>query len=301
MTETYIRYARTPTLNICYEESGNVDSCPVILMHGFPDDVRTWDGVVPALVSNGYRVIVPYLRGYGKTLFLNSNTLRSGQQAALGNDLLELMNCLKIDKSILVGYDWGGRAACIVSALWSERVIGLISIGGYNIQNIPLAQEPANPEQEYRYWYQWYFNTERGRAGLKKNRRKFCKLLWQLWSPNWHFKDDEYERTAISFDNPDFVEVVIHSYRHRYGIVPGDPLLEDIENKLLKQPLISVPTVDLEPACDGVEAPDEPPNDSHMFSGSYNRRVIPVAGHFLPRESASAVIQAVLDLKKLVI
>lgn len=299
MTENRIQHARTSTLDICYEESGAANSCPIILMHGFPDDVRTWDGVIPPLVRNGYRVIVPYLRGYGKTRFLKLSAPRSGQQAALGNDLLELMNYLKIDKAILVGYDWGGRAACIVSALWPERVIGLVSIGGYNIQNIPHANEPSDPEQEYRYWYQWYFSTARGRAGLEKNRRKICRLLWKLWSPNWHFSDEEYERTAISFDNPDFVEVVIHSYRHRYGLTAGDPLLEDIENQLLKQPLISVPTIDIEPACDGVGRPGGSLDDSHMFMGPFDRRVIPIAGHFLPRESVFAVVQAVLDLKTL--
>lgn len=233
MTEVRTHRVRTSALNICYEECGAAEHCPVILLHGFPDDVRAWDGIIPQLTKHGYRTIAPYLRGFGKTQFLNSDTLRSGQQAALGNDLLELMNHLKIDKAILVGYDWGGRAACVVSALWPERVIGLVSIGGYNIQNIPQSQNPANPEQEYRFWYQWYFNTERGRAGLDVNRRTLCRLLWQLWSPNWQIDDREYERTAVSFDNPDFVAVVIHSYRHRLGTVKGDLSLEAIENRLM--------------------------------------------------------------------
>lgn len=299
MIETHIRQICTSTLNICYEESGAVEHCPVILLHGFPDDVRAWDGVVSQLTENGYRTIVPYLRGFGKTLFLDSNALRSGQQAALGNDLLEFMNHLKIDKAILVGYDWGGRAACVVSALWPERVIGLVSIGGYNIQDIPHSKEPASPEQEYRFWYQWYFNTERGCFGLDQNRYKLCRLLWNLWSPNWVFDDKEYERTAVSFDNPDFVEVVIHSYRHRFGAVSGDPSLEWIENKLAAQPSISVPTIGMEGASDGLDTSEGPSDDSCFFSGPYNRRIISVAGHFLPRESAPAVVQAVLDLKTL--
>lgn len=242
---------------------------------------------------------MPYLRGFGNTLFLDSNTLRSGEQAALGNNLLEFMNHLKIDKAILVGYDWGGRAACVVSALWPERVIGLVSIGGYNIQDIPHSNEPASPEQEYRFWYQWYFNTERGRVGLNVNRRELCRLLWQLWSPSWSFDIEEYNRTAISFDNPDFVEVVIHSYRHRFGTASGDPSLESIENKLALQPLISVPTIGMEGASDGLDTSEGPADDSCFFSGPYDRRIIPAAGHFLPRESASAVVQAVLDLKRL--
>jgi pimeloyl-ACP methyl ester carboxylesterase len=210
------------------------------------------------------------------------------------------MDGLKIEKAILVGYDWGGRAACIVSALWPDRVIGLVSIGGYNIQNIPYSTEPAIPEQEYLFWYQWYFNTERGRRGLELNRRKLCRLLWQQWCPNWKFTDDKYERTAASFDHPDFVEIVIHSYRHRFGNSKGDPAFEDIERNLLDQPVIRVPTIDMNGACDGLDVPGEAlPDDSNLFSGPYERRIIPVAGHFLPRESASAVVKAVLDLKTL--
>lgn len=289
----------TSALNIAYEENGAADHCPVILLHGFPDDVRAYDEVVPELVKHGYRTIVPYLRGYGKTQFLNSSIVRSGQQAALGNDLLELINALKIDKAILVGYDWGGRAACIVSALWPERVKGLVTVGGYNIQKISSACEPLTPEQESLYWYMWYFNTERGRAGLEKNRRELCRLLWQQWCPNWKFTREEYDRTAVSFDNPDFVEVVIHSYRHRLGNVKGDPSLEFIEEKLVTQPTIKIPTIVLDGACDGLDLPGEvPPDEPQFFSDSYERRVIPFAGHLLPRESPSSVVQAVLDVSR---
>ena len=186
---------------------------------------------------------MPYLRGYGPTRFLHGDTLRSGQQAALGQDLLELMDALKIKRAALAGYDWGGRAACVVAALWPERARCLVSIGGYNVLNVASSGKPAPPVQEYRLWYQWYFSTERGRAGLKANRRELCKLLWQLWSPNWRFDDATFERTAASFDNPDFVEVVIHSYRHRFGWAPGDPGLEAIEERLAAMPHIGVPTI----------------------------------------------------------
>ena len=203
---------RTGTLEIAYEESGPETGSPVLLMHGFPYDPRCYDEVVPALVARGHRAIVPYLRGYGATRFLKAETIRSGQQAAIGQDLLDLMDALRLPRAVLVGFDWGGRAACVVAALWPERVRGLVVANGYSIQNIAASKTPAPPEQENRLWYQYYFHTERGRAGLQANRRELCKLLWRLWSPNWKFEDATYERTAQSFDNPGF-------RRHR------DPLL----------------------------------------------------------------------------
>src|SRR5208282_3693119 len=234
---------RTETLEISYEESGPADGRPAVLLHGFPDDPRTWDGVAAPLAAAGYRTLVPYLRGYGPTRFLDAGTPRSGQQAALGHDLNAFLDALGIARAALVGYDWGGRAACVVAALWPERAAALVSIGGYNIQNIAKSATPASAEQEYRFWYQWYFHTERGRAGLGANRREICRLLWRLWSPNWRFDEASYERTAASFDNPDFVPVVIHSYRHRYGAAPGDPSLEAIEERLAAGPRIAVPTI----------------------------------------------------------
>jgi len=198
---------RTATLEIACEVSGPERGTPVILLHGFPDDPRTWDRVAAHLSRAGYRTIAPYLRGYGPTRFLDEHTLRSGQQAALGHDLLALMDGLGIQRAVLAGYDWGGRAACVVSALWPHRARALVSIGGYNVLNVAANAKPAPPVQEHRLWYQWYFATERGRAGLAANRREFCKLLWRLWSPNWRFDDATYERTAASFDNPDFVDV----------------------------------------------------------------------------------------------
>jgi len=287
---------RTATLEITYEESGPSAGRPVVLLHGFPDDVRTWDGVAPPLAEAGYHVLVPYLRGYGATRFLASSTPRSGQQAALGHDLLAFMEALAIERASLVGYDWGGRAACIVAALWPERAQALVTIGGYNIQNIAKANGPAEAAQEHRLWYQWYFNTERGRAGLAANRRDICRLIWRLWSPNWRFDEATFARTAKSFDHPDFVEVVIHSYRHRYAAVPGDPALEDIERRLVAQPKITVPTIVLHGADDGLDLPEDSEKDAPQFAGPYARRVVAVAGHFLPRETPGEVVRAVREL-----
>jgi pimeloyl-ACP methyl ester carboxylesterase len=265
-------------------------------MHGFPYDPRAYDEVVAPLVAAGFRAIVPYLRGYGPTRFLSAETPRSGQQAALGRDLLEFMDALRLQKAALVGFDWGGRAACVVSALWPERVRCLVSATGYTIQDIAASALPASPEQERRLWYQYYFHTERGRAGLQTNRRELCKLLWRLWSPNWKFDDATYERTARSFDNPDFVDVVIQSYRHRYGYAPGDPALEATEQLLATQPKIPTPTVVLHGAGDGVNLPEGSATTARFFTGPYQRRVIPVIGHNVPQEAPTAVAAAVLEL-----
>lgn len=288
----------TPSLEIAYIESGPAEGPPVILLHGWPSDVHDWDGIAPPLAAAGYRVLVPWLRGFGPTRFLHASTPRSGQQAALGADLHEFMDALGIRRALLVGYDWGGRAACVTAALWPERASGLVSITGYNIQNIPLASEPAEAAQEHRYWYQWYFQTERGRAGLSRNRRELARLLWRLWSPNWHFDEAAFEESASSFDNPDFVDVTIQSYRHRYGNSPGDPAHEGIEQRLAAQPVIPVPTIVLHGLCDGVTPPAQSENAAHRFSGRYERRLIPTAGHFLSRENPQAVIAAVRDLSR---
>ena len=288
---------RTATLEIAYEESGPAVGPPVVLLHGFPDDVRAYDGVAPPLAAAGWRVLVPYLRGYGPTRFLDPRTPRSGQQAALGQDLKDFLDALGLERAALAGYDWGGRAACIVAALWPQRVTSLVSIGGYNIQNIARSGEPAPPDREHRLWYQWYFHTERGRAGLAANRRPLCKLLWELWSPNWRFDEATYERTAASFDNPDFVEVVIQSYRHRYGLAPGDPALQPIEDRLAAQPPITVPTIVLHGACDGVSPPQSSESHGRFFTGPYRRCVVPIAGHFLPQEAPSALVDALNELR----
>jgi pimeloyl-ACP methyl ester carboxylesterase len=206
------------------------------------------------------------------------------------------MDALDIWEAALAGYDWGGRAACIVAALWPERVRCLVSANGYNVQNIRASQLPATPAQEYRYWYQWYFHTERGRTGLAANRRELCRMLWSLWSPNWRFDNATFEATAVSFDNPDFVDVVIHSYRHRYGAVTGDPALEPIEARLAEQPQIRVPTIVLHGAADGVDPPENSEAHARHFAGPYERRVVPVAGHFLPREAPEAIFEALSKL-----
>ena len=294
-----MKAARTPILDITYEERGPPDGRPVVLMHGFPDDIRAYDGVTAPLAAFGYRVIVPYLRGYGPTRFRQPATPRSGQQAALGHDLLDLIDALDLKNPILAGYDWGGRAACVVAALWPERVGGLVSINGYNIQNIANSGRPQVPEAEYRHWYQWYFHTERGRAGLAENRGPLCRLLWELWSPNYRFSDADYALTAGSFDNPDFVDVVIQSYRHRYGNAPGDPAYDASEAKLAKQPPITVPAIVLHGEADGVGPASGSEGHARHFTGSYRRRVIPIAGHFLPREAPEAVVAAIKELGSL--
>jgi pimeloyl-ACP methyl ester carboxylesterase len=287
-----LKQIRTPALEIAYEETGVAGGTPVVLLHGFPYDVRAYDGVAARLVQR-CRVLVPYLRGYGPTRFLSSGTLRSGQQAALGADLLAFLDALGIERAIVGGYDWGGRAACIVSALWPERVIGLVSVGGYNIQAIARAMEPHDPEDEHRFWYQFYFHSERGRRGLEQNRAALCRLLWRLWSPTWRFSEEEYQRTAASFESPDFVEVVIHSYRHRFGLVPGDPALEPLEQRLAAQPDLVVPAVTLAGADDGVDPPKEPPPGFRDLRG---HRIVPGVGHNLPQEAPDAFAAAVTAL-----
>src|SRR5438552_4990912 len=287
---------RTPTLEIAYEEAGPRDGVAVVLLHGFPYDPCSYDEVVPRLVAAGCRTLVPYLRGYGPTKFLFPETPRAGQQAAFGNDLKELMDALDLKNAALAGYDWGGRAACIVAALWPERVRCLVSESGYNIQDIAASVAPLPPEQEYRYWYQYYFNTERGRAGLEKNRRALARLLWRLWSPNWQFDDATFERTAKSFDNPDFVDVAIQSYRHRYGYAAGDPALDAIEQRLAEKPRIAVPTIVLHGEADGVTPPGQSEAHEKFFTGPYRRRLIPRAGHNLPREEPRIFADAVLEL-----
>jgi pimeloyl-ACP methyl ester carboxylesterase len=286
----------TDPLEIAYEESGQTNGKPVILLHGFPDDPRSWDSVVGPLTAAGFRTIVPYLRGFGPTRFLHADTVRSGQQAALASDLNGLVDGLKLQQPILAGYDWGARAACTMTALWPAKVGGLVSIGGYNIEDVTQDREPAPARREYGGWYQWYFHTERGKAGLEQNRREICRLLWELWSPNWKFTDAVFDETARSFDNPDFVEIVIHSYRHRYGAAPGDPSLGAMERQLTGQPMISSPTIVLHGEGDGVHPSELSEGQEKLFSAHYERRVIPVAGHLFPREAPDAVIAAIRDL-----
>ena len=290
------KQAQAGVLDVGYQDSGPANGKPVILLHGFPYDVHAYDEVTPLLVSEGCRVVTPWLRGYGPTRFLSDATLRSGQQAALGHDLIALMDALQISSAVLAGYDWGGRAACIVAALWPERVDGLVSGGGYNIQDIRSSGEPLPPEFEHALWYQYYFHSERGRAGLHQYRRELCRLLWRLWSPRWCFDDATYERSAASFDNPDFAAVVIHSYRHRFALVAGDPALEATEERLSALPAITVPTVVVHGSDNGVLPSSVSERHERYFSGPYQRRVIRRAGHNLPQEAPQAFAAAVISL-----
>ena len=289
-------HIRTSMLDVAYEAHGPVDGEPVILLHGFPYDPRGYDDIAPALAERGCRVLVPYLRGYGPTRFINAQVMRSGQQAALAKDLLDFMDALAIPRATLAGYDWGGRAACIVAALWPERVRGLVSGDGNNIQDIAKSLEPRPPETEHRLWYQFYFHTQRGVDGLTANRRAFCQLLWSLWSPSWVAGPSLYGQSAPSFDNPDFVDVVIHSYRHRFMYAPGDPALASIEQALALQPTITVPTISLCGADDGVGPPPLEDEDAQHFSGVYRRQVLPGVGHNIPQEAPQATLAALLEL-----
>jgi pimeloyl-ACP methyl ester carboxylesterase len=279
---TPIRRIRAGVLDVAYYEAGPAAGTPVFLMHGFPYDIHTYEEVTPLLAAQGCRVIVPYLRAYGATRFLSPDTPRSGEQAALGVDLLALMDALKIERAVLAGYDWGGRAACVVAALWPQRCAGLVSFNSYNIQNIARAMQPDTAENEHRLWYQYYFHSERGRAGLTADRRAICRLLWQLWSPTWKFDDAMFERSAKAFDHPDFVEVVIHSYRHRFGLVAGDPAYAEIERRLAAQPVISVPTITFDGIDDGVRPPAKPEAHARQFSGARDHRLVPGVGHNMP-------------------
>jgi pimeloyl-ACP methyl ester carboxylesterase len=289
---------RTPVLDVAYEHSGPAQGLPVVLLHGYPYDVRAFDDVVPVLNDAGLRTIVPYLRGYGGTRFLSPDTPRSGEQAALGQDLLELLDALNIAQAGLAGFDWGSRAACVVAALWPQRVRGLVSATAYQIQDIANSGKPADPEQERRFWYQYYFQTERGRNGLAANRAELGRLLWKLWSPTWPFDAAVFQRTAASFENPDFVDVVIHSYRHRMGNAPGDPRYAAIESQLARLPKISVPTIAVHGAVDDVNPVQNTQGHQRYFTGPYERRVFENIGHNPPQEAPLAFADAILDVCK---
>lgn len=290
------RQVTAGVLDVALYETGPADGPPVFLMHGFPYDMHAYAEVAPLLAAHGCRVYVPSLRGYGATRFLSEATPRSGEQAALGADLRALMDALAVPRAVLAGYDWGGRAACVVAALWPERCAGLVSLNSYNIQNIAKAMVPDTPDNEHSLWYQYYFHSERGRAGLAADRRAFCRLLWKLWSPTWAFDEATFERSAAAFDNPDFVEVVIHSYRHRFGLVAGDPALADIERRLAAQPPITVPSITFDGSDDGVRPPATAAQHAHRFTGPRSHRIVPGAGHNLPQEKPQLFADAVLEL-----
>ena len=291
-----LKHITAGVLSVAYAESGPASGPPVFLMHGFPYDIHAYEEVAPILAAAGCRVIVPYLRGFGPTRFLSEATPRSGEQAALGADLLALMDALDIERALLAGYDWGGRAACVVAALWPQRCAGLVSLNSYNIQNIARAMEPDTPANEHSLWYQYYFHSERGRAGLARDRQGLIRLLWKLWSPTWAFDDATFARSAPAFDNPDFVEVVIQSYRHRFDLALGDPAYEAIEQRLALQPAISVPSITFDGADDGVRPPAAASAHAQRFSGPRSHRVVPGTGHNMPQEKPQVFADAVLEL-----
>jgi pimeloyl-ACP methyl ester carboxylesterase len=292
-------FVDTDVLRIGYEQSGSANGFPIILLHGFPDDVHAWDGVVPPLARAGHRVLVPYLRGYGPTRFKESSALRMAEQAAIGQDVIDFANALRLPRFAVAGYDWGGRAAAVAAALNPDRVRATVLIGGYTVQNtVATRQQPGSPEAEQRLWYQWYFNTERGRAGLQENRRAICRYLWQTWSPTWHFTDETFNLTAPSFDNADFVDLVIHSYRHRLGNAAGDPRFLEMERQLAGRPKIDAPSITLYGQDDGLGRPstEASPAEKAVFTKLVAHRVVANAGHFLPREQPDAVSSALLEL-----
>lgn len=282
-------------LEVAYLESGPRDGWPVILSHGFPFDAHAYDEVALVLADRGARVIVPYLRGFGPTRFLAADTFRSGQQAALGYDLLMLLDALDLETAILAGYDWGGLASCVATVLWPERVAGLVSLASYDIIDVGRMRHEFPPEVEQAVWCQHLFQTGRGWECLTTSRRELCRMLWRQWSPDWRFDDEIFERTAASFDNPDFVGVVIHAYRHTFGLAAGDPSLEHLERRLAIRPPIAVPSVTLDGIGDTLK-PGGTADQAKMFVGRHEHRRIQ-AGHNLPQETPDAFIDAVLTLR----
>ena len=283
-------------LNVGYAEAGPADGPPVLLLHGWPYDIHSYVDVAPALASAGYRVIVPYLRGYGTTRFLSGETIRNGQQSVTAVDIVALMDALAIPKAILAGYDWGARTACVIAALWPERCKALVSVSGYLIGSQAANREPLPPKAELQWWYQFYFATERGRAGYEQNRHDFARLIWQLASPKWGFDDATFERSAAAFDNPDHAAVVIHNYRWRLGLAEGEARYDDLERRLAEFPVIAVPSITLEGDANGAPHP-EPSAYAKKFSGRYENRIIPGGiGHNLPQEAPQAFAEAVVDV-----
>ena len=283
-------------LNVGYAEAGPSGGPAVILLHGWPYDIHSFVDVAPLLAQAGYRVIVPYLRGYGTTRFLSDDTVRNGQQSVVAVDLIALMDALRIEKAVLAGFDWGARTADIVAALWPERTTALVSVSGYLIGSVKAGQVPLPPQAELQWWYQYYFATERGRLGYAQNRRAFAKLIWTLASPKWKFDDAAFDRSAAAFDNPDHVDIVINNYRWRLGLAPGESKYDGLETRLATAPVITVPTITLEGDANGAPHPD-PSAYARKFSGKYAHRLITGGiGHNLPQEAPQAFAQAIVDV-----
>ena len=283
-------------LSVGYVEAGPADGRPVVLLHGWPYDIHCFADAIALLAPAGYRVIVPYLRGYGPTRFLSSGTVRNGEQAAFAVDTIALMDALRIDRAIVAGFDWGGRAANIMAALWPERCIGLVSVSGYQVFNLKATQRPLPPKAELAWWYLFYFCTERGRIGYGENRHDFNKLIWTLASPKWRFDDATYERSAQSFDNPDHADIVIHNYRWRLGLAQSEPQYAGIDAKLQEAPIISIPTITIGSDFDGAAANGTAYRDK--FSGKYSHRTLDGIGHNVPQEDPQAFAQAVIDVDR---
>jgi pimeloyl-ACP methyl ester carboxylesterase len=283
-------------LSVGYVEAGPADGPAVVLLHGWPYDIHSYLDVAPLLAAQGYRVIIPHLRGYGTTHFLTEATIRNGQQSVVAVDAIALMDALDIDQATVAGFDWGARTACIVAALWPERCTGLVSVSGYLIGSQAVGKVPLPPAAEFQWWYQYYFATERGRAGYEKYRRDFAQLIWRIASPKWKFDDGTFSRSAESFDNPDHVDIVIHNYRWRLGLADGEAEYDELEKRLAEGPAIAVPAITLEGDANGAPHPD-PSSYAAKFSGKYSHRTAPGGiGHNLPQEAPEAFAQAVIDV-----
>lgn len=293
-----VRQIRTDQLDVGYHEAGPQNGRPVILLHGYPYDIHSFIDVIPMLTALGLRVIVPHLRGHGTTRFLKADTPRAGQQAALGEDLIAFMDAMRIPEAVLAGFDWGGRAACVAAALWPSRCVGLVSVNSYLIQNIALAGAPLPPNFEWGIWYWYYFQTERGRMGLTSNRREINHIVWKNNSPAWQFSEAMFDRAAKSFDNPDYVDVVVHSYRHRLGLAQGFPQYEESERRLATMPPITVPAITLDGMADGVVPANDGLASAARFKGPRTHRKVPDAGHNLPQEAPQAFADAVAELMR---
>jgi pimeloyl-ACP methyl ester carboxylesterase len=294
-----IRTVRTNILEIGYHETGSPNGFPVILLHGFPDDAHAYDGVSPLLASAGHRALAVDLRGYAPTRFLDRTQPRMAEQAAIGQDVIDFADALKLDRFAVAGFDWGGRAACVAAALHPERVRAAVLIGGYSIQNtVTASPRPASPDAARRLWYQWYFNTEAGRAGLDQNRRALCEALWREWSPTWKFTPEMYAQTAASFENPDFVDCVIHSYRHRNFNAPGEPRFLETEQLLATRPPINVPTIVLHGGDDafGRQSAEITAAERAILPKIVDKRIVDGAGHFVPHEKPEPVAKALIDV-----
>ena len=295
---TAVRTVQTPVLDIGYEEHGPVDGTALILLHGFPYDIRSFDGCIAPLVAAGHRVLVPYLRGYGATRFRDPAAPRMAEQAALAQDVLDFADALNVERFAMAGFDWGNRAACIVSIIAPERVIGQVSVGGYSVQNVLELGAPMQARAAAQFWYMWYFNTEAGKRALEANRHDLIRYLWETWSPEWQYTDAAYARSAPSFDNPDFVDVVVHSYRHRQLNAPGEPRFEAMERRLAERPTIDVPAIVLRPGSTGLggRPTGDAPGLRQQFTKLVAQRIVEGAGHDLPAHRPDAVVAALLEL-----